>query len=709
MMPVKDSEGLLEAIEKNDCERVRDILCRKFKDRTKVRQFILTEMFRSGSMEGEFTEVPFLLSATLTDPSILNMFVKEYGVDVNTQFKNIRMRHVIDCDTVLFVAVGLGLDAIVKALLEHRVDVNIFDQRGQTPLHLSVSSAHYGITKRLLTVGADVNAKDSLGNSALHMATVRGHSELVKLLMKYEAHGSTTDHLGMTPLCISAREGHTGLVQLFAIIYGLDPNVNAVCGKAPIHFASSEANSDAVMTLLEFCKTDVNLCDSEGNTPLHNCFIHRYDVNSMKPFDEYKDTLNLLLKHGADVNKKNVKGETPFHLANDNGYTQLTDVIIKAGYVPNKEDGGDVKAMEYSTESNKKHNKVSTLRKTFQNKQDIPVPEKPIVLEKPVPEKPIVLEKPVSENPVFERPAARGSLSGAGSLYPPFQRSLSRSSLQAPNDDNESSSGKAVDKKPTKTNKPQPKVRKTISVDGIDKQGMEPDDAPKSGVGTKLLASRIESYQGNDSPDNKSASIEVKPKVRSSLKAKKSGKKTKMEFVKSTNVEPPEVEKRQSMSSYAEGSEANLTSWLEEQARLMKEKDISDQSVPMAQSTPPPVSKLKKQELFETKDNNDDASKKKPPPPPKTFKKLKTSISANTVTTTATAPVVQMKNVIETESNLNESSGSLKEFKPVPKPRQRKMEGDDKDRRSSSDSVNDLEYIKRYARTRSTKCDAKSD
>ena len=77
-----------------------------------------------------------------------------------------------------------GHEAVVKLLLDTgRVDVNVTDDGGWTPLMGAARGGHEAVVKLLLDTGrVDVNVKDAGGRTPLSEAARRGHEAVVKLL-----------------------------------------------------------------------------------------------------------------------------------------------------------------------------------------------------------------------------------------------------------------------------------------------------------------------------------------------------------------------------------------------------------------------------------------------------------------------------------------------------------------------------------------------
>src|SRR6218665_642325 len=125
---------LVAAIEYNDITKVSDILSTKFRDKSKVKHFLVSEVRRLAS---EYSEVPLLLAATWEDPTILKYFVTKHDVNINHiheyGFQKPKKRK-----TALLVAVRRGLYVMVDTILALNGDVNVQDHKGRTPLHHAV-------------------------------------------------------------------------------------------------------------------------------------------------------------------------------------------------------------------------------------------------------------------------------------------------------------------------------------------------------------------------------------------------------------------------------------------------------------------------------------------------------------------------------------------------------------------------------------------
>jgi ankyrin repeat protein len=84
--------------------------------------------------------------------------------------------------TALYWAVAQGFDVIVELLLERRVDINVADAWGNTPLHITAWGRRTNIAKVLVDLGAVQNHANHDGRVPLHLACLMGSSDIVEAL-----------------------------------------------------------------------------------------------------------------------------------------------------------------------------------------------------------------------------------------------------------------------------------------------------------------------------------------------------------------------------------------------------------------------------------------------------------------------------------------------------------------------------------------------
>ena len=120
-----------------------------------------------------------------------------------------------------------GLTRIVKILLaQEGINVNLWNNEGETAIILASQNGHIEIVKMLLKAGAHVNVEEDEDamdveilnldhHSALMMASYEGHTEIVKILLDAGAHVNTVANDGYdTAITLAYNRGHDKIVEL---------------------------------------------------------------------------------------------------------------------------------------------------------------------------------------------------------------------------------------------------------------------------------------------------------------------------------------------------------------------------------------------------------------------------------------------------------------------------------------------------------------
>ncbi|WP_252321182.1 ankyrin repeat domain-containing protein, partial [Spiroplasma endosymbiont of Lariophagus distinguendus] len=127
--------------------------------------------------------------------------------------------------------------------------------------------------------------------------------------------------------------------------------------------------------------SDINAQDEEGLTILHYA-VDNGDLEMVKFLIDYNFNLNddILLvdelfkvlikrfKNGANVNIKNIYGDTPLHYAVDNGYFEIAEFLLKNGANINAQDNEGFTPL-YSAIDNNDFKIVELLIKNYVNVQ----------------------------------------------------------------------------------------------------------------------------------------------------------------------------------------------------------------------------------------------------------------------------------------------------------------------------------------------------
>jgi hypothetical protein len=102
----------------------------------------------------------------------------------------------------------------VFAHLQHRPDLNQFDEYGFTPLIEAAIANNVEIAEMLIQYGADVNLQDTTGGTALHWAAENNNLQLCQLLLEHRANPNAYTFAGQPVLVMPLLRQQTALKKM---------------------------------------------------------------------------------------------------------------------------------------------------------------------------------------------------------------------------------------------------------------------------------------------------------------------------------------------------------------------------------------------------------------------------------------------------------------------------------------------------------------
>ena len=203
---------------------------------------------------------------------------------------------------------------VLKMLITYGGDFKARDIYNLTPLHHAAMRGNIKIVEHLVKeCGVDINARDKMGSTPLHIAATYRNVEVVKILLEHDVDLCLKDKQKQTPLHRAAQEGCAEIIE--AILKALEEKDEEEKeaamidedddGNSPVILAVEAGNSAAVSVFLEGeCSNFINNPNKQGECQIH--FAARSGD---------RDTMEMLLDKGAEVNKKNANNQTALFLA----------------------------------------------------------------------------------------------------------------------------------------------------------------------------------------------------------------------------------------------------------------------------------------------------------------------------------------------------------------------------------------------------------
>lgn len=235
--------------------------------------------------------------------------------------------------TPLCLAILEGRDAyFIDKLVKHGAQVKTWREDlgfiQVNPLYCASSRGDVIMSRQLIGYKADVNfGGKARPDSPLEIAFRSGHIETAKLLMNHKAKIFETSYGKDTALAKAIRQGDSKTVILLLDRVGVKINQTSFCGDLPIDVAAFYGHTEITNLLIER-KADLNFC-STSCTPLAHA-ARRGHIATTKLLIDKKanincdegnalrwaakasqvDTVTLLLKNKADINKPLDNGDT---------------------------------------------------------------------------------------------------------------------------------------------------------------------------------------------------------------------------------------------------------------------------------------------------------------------------------------------------------------------------------------------------------------
>jgi ankyrin repeat protein len=130
---------------------------------------------------------------------------------------------------------------MVKRMLDTRININMTDEYGVTPLICATPRGHNTSMVKMIveTESVNVDSEDSHQRTALSYAASRGKTEMVEILLGTgKVNRKSWDSYGRTPLHHAALNGHRAVVEKMLDIEPQEMDLRDEGGQTPLSLAA---------------------------------------------------------------------------------------------------------------------------------------------------------------------------------------------------------------------------------------------------------------------------------------------------------------------------------------------------------------------------------------------------------------------------------------------------------------------------------------
>lgn len=238
-------------------------------------------------------------------------------------------------------------------------------QKGHILLFLAAENGHEAVVEVLAEAGADVNAySDRTQRTCIESAAMNGHASVIRILIQRGAHSDYPGMTETTALHLAAANGHVAAIHELLVYPCIPCNLNFNSrGQTALHVATELGHSAVAEELMMFGASPFTTCvQTEGfnecyeETPYHLAAKGGHlrmlvGFNTRSTYRDHplpnssqtalhsaaagghEDVIRWLVNHGADIDARDIDGETPLCHAIRLGNETTVRVLLELGAV----------------------------------------------------------------------------------------------------------------------------------------------------------------------------------------------------------------------------------------------------------------------------------------------------------------------------------------------------------------------------------------
>ena len=258
--------------------------------------------------KGREDQSPLMVACRQENLALVKWLLQK-GVDVNQRDDQQR--------TALHFAVRSKNIPIVREILASHPELDVVDE-GRRETALECALPNIELTEILLDAGANPEFANGTEATLLSSAVVCSSAEAVEMLLKRKVDLNHKDKWGWTPICDAVGNIRSAEIVRLLADNGANLQDTAGDGESSLLHMAIFGPPKILQILLEFRKSiDLERRNASNNTPL--LWMRSY---------ANPESLELLIKAGADVNALNERQENSLHCAIREGIPQCVTVLL---------------------------------------------------------------------------------------------------------------------------------------------------------------------------------------------------------------------------------------------------------------------------------------------------------------------------------------------------------------------------------------------